>query len=320
MKKITVDGHCDALLKDYYQEICHRDVAPHQVTKQLLQKGAINLQVFAIFVPPPLERFALEAAVDMIGLLGEMIAEDPDYLLVLGEAQLDQLKESDRIGVLIGLEGAEPLGNNLRRLDIFFQLGVRLITLTWSRRNFFADGSYWNPEEETNYGLTSLGAKLVEAMNHQGVIIDVSHLNERAFYEVLDLTTLPLVASHSCVKALCNSPRNLTDDQLKKLAQNRGVMGINFYPAFLSESKEASLDDVIRHIDYVCHFTGSADHVGLGSDFDGIDSTPKGLEDASKMRTIAEALEKKGYSEGDIHKIMGENFERVFRENWRGTR
>jgi membrane dipeptidase len=150
-------------------------------------------------------------------------------------------------------------------------------------------------------------------MNEKKMIVDISHLDDRGFYEVLDLSEKP----HSCVKALKDSPRNLSDDQIKKIAQARGVIGINFYTSFLTSAKTSSVQDIVQHMDYICNLTGKSDFVGLGSDFDGIDLWPERLEDPSKMQSIAESLREKGYSSEDIEKIMGENLCRIFAENWK---
>jgi membrane dipeptidase len=251
---------------------------------------------------------------DMIARIYSMIEDDEAFVLVTNKRDLDELRTTEKIGVIIALEGAEPLDNHLRFLPIFYKLGVRLITITWSRRNAFGDGCASRPEDETNYGLTALGKSLIKAMNRMGILIDVSHLNDAGFYDVIDLTESLIVASHSCARALVNSPRNLTDDQIQKIAETNGAIGVNFYPKFLTGDAEATIEDVIIHIDYICQLLGNADHVGLGSDFDGIRIVPTGLENTSKIKDIPLLLAEKGYRPEEITKIMGENWARVFGE------
>ena len=164
-------------------------------------------------------------------------------------------------------------------------------------------------ENEGKGGLTNFGKEVVREMNRLGMLIDVSHLNEAGFWDVLSLSTKPLVASHSCCRSLCNHPRNLTNSQLKALQENGGVIGINFYPNFLG-SGELTIENVIEHIEYAAEIAG-IDHVGLGSDFDGIDTVPKGLENAAKLPTLTELLLKRGWKDSELIKVLGGNFIRV---------
>jgi membrane dipeptidase len=231
-------------------------------------------------------------------------------------------------------------------------MGIRSITLTHFRNNDWCDSSTDKPQHN---GLTEFGKEVVREMNRIGIIVDISHVSDKAFFDAMAVTTKPVIASHSSCRALSEFPRNMTDDMLRAVARNGGVVGINFGGGFLNQKEAdndlrnikaiggsepnltgkalddymtnmhmkndwkhprksmASLDDVVAHIDHVMKIAG-IDHVGIGSDFDGISDAPRGLEDESKMPALTAALLKRGYSEGDIKKIMGENTLRVMRE------
>jgi len=202
------------------------------------------------------------------------------------------------------VEGGEAIQEDLALLRMLYRLGVRSMTLTWNQRNAIGDGAAENP----NGGLSKFGLEVVAEMNRLGMLVDVSHLNWAGFWDVVKHSKAPVIASHSNARKLCNHPRNLDDDQIKALADNGGVMCITFVPAFLKPQNKrgASIQDIICHIDYVKKLVGP-DHIGIGSDFDGTDEMPEGLENASKMPALAEALLLNGYRESEIEKILGGN-------------
>jgi len=208
---------------------------------------------------------------------------------------------------LLSVEGGEILGETIFMLDIIFKLGVRALGLTWNQRNALADGV---GEADTQSKLTQLGQEVILRMNKLGMLIDVSHLNEAGFWHVLELSKDPIVASHSCAKALCAHPRNLTDQQLRALAKQKGLVGVNFYPQFLQETGKATRDDVVRHICHIAEVAG-VETVGLGSDFDGISETPQGLEHVGNYTHLLDDLRKSGFSPLEIEQITGRNFMRV---------
>ena len=236
---------------------------------------------------------------------------------------------------------------------MYQRMGIRAMTLTHFRNNNWADSSTDRPQHN---GLTEFGKQVVREMNRIGMIVDVSHVSDKTFYDALAVTTKPVIASHSSVRSIAEIPRNMTDDMLKALARNGGVVGINFGAGFVnpkdaratmaninsmaaaepnltgkalddyaakeyereqapsSHPSAATIDDVVANIDHVAKVAG-IDHVGIGTDFDGIaNDVPKGLEDASKMPALAAALRKKGYSEADVEKVMGGNFLRVMKQ------
>ena len=216
--------------------------------------------------------------------------------------------------VLIGMENGYPIGTDIKNVEHFYNLGVRYITLCHVEDNDICDSSTDESEDE---GLTDFGVKVIKEMNRLGIIIDVSHISDSSFYQVIRFSKAPVLASHSNARALCNHPRNLSDKMLKLLAQNGGVVDVNFYTGYLVKSDDdstessATIDDVLNHIDYIAKLIGT-DHVGIGSDFDG-GGHVKGLEDVSQMANITKGLLARGYSQEDIRKIWSGNFLRLFR-------
>ena len=196
-------------------------------------------------------------------------------------------------------------------LRVLYRLGVRLLTLTWNQRNQIADGI---GESRTASGLTEFGLKVIDEMNDLGMLIDVSHLSETGFWDVIKRSKTPIVASHSNCYALCSHLRNLKDEQIKALTDKDGVIGITFVPNFLTQEKrKTAVKDVVSHIDYLVEKAG-IDYVGLGSDFDGTGGLPLGLEGVNKIPNITAELLNRGYMEGEIEKILGGNFLRVFKK------
>ena len=314
-----IDCHADTLLKKYLERIvpllfAERGLEYH-VSKKYLTEGGVDVQVFAIFILPKLEKIAIEASLEMIALAKEM--EKDGYSLIKSKKHLKKVEENSSIGIVLSLEGAVALERNLQLLPIFYELGIRNIGLSWSRKNLFCEGIGLTQNSSRTEGLSIYGLELIEQMESLGIVIDVSHLNQKGFADVVKNAGKPFIASHSNVFNLCNNNRNLTDEQLMEIASAEGVVGINFYPKFLSnEPDTVSIKDVIHHIKYITDLIG-INHVGLGSDFDGIGSTPKGLENASKVKDIPPLLKEEGFNSQDIAKIMGGNFKRVFISIWK---
>ncbi|MFW9905586.1 MAG: dipeptidase [Candidatus Thorarchaeota archaeon] len=321
VKNLVIDCHADTLLKKYLEKIFpllfeERGLEFH-ASKKYLTEGGVDVQVFAIFVIPKLEKLSVDISLDMLAIAKEM--EKDGYFLIKSKKDLNKIQEvKNRIGMVLSLEGAVALERNLKLLPIFYELGIRNIGLSWSRKNLFCEGTGLTKDSSKSEGLSLYGFELLEQMESLGMVIDVSHLNQKGFADVVKKTSKPFIASHSNAYHLCNNSRNLTDDQLMEIASVEGVVGINFYPRFLSQKdpEAVSIKDVIDHIRYIIDLIG-IDYVGLGSDFDGIGITPKGLENASKIKSIPPLLKKEGFNDQDIAKIMGENFKRVFTKIWK---
>jgi membrane dipeptidase len=214
-----------------------------------------------------------------------------------------------RIAAMLSIEGGEPLEGDLGVLRMLYRLGIRMIGLTWYYRNALADGLW---EHRTKGGLTRFGVNVVEEMTCLGMIADVSHLTDEGFWDLLDVTANPVIASHSNARTVCASPRNLTDDQIKALAERGGVVGLNFSSRHVKEER-ATVKDLVDHVDHIVRLVG-ADYVGLGSDFDGTRTPPEGLEDASRHPNFTRELVERGYSDHEIQKMLGENHLRVFKK------
>jgi membrane dipeptidase len=300
---------------------------------------------------------AVKKALDQIDAVRETVRKHPgDLVLATTADEVRAAKKQNKIAALMGVEGGHMMGNDLAVLRTFAALGVRYMTLTHMENNEWADSSTAKPEHN---GLTDFGKDVVREMNLLGVIVDISHVSDKTFYDVLATSKAPVFASHSSCRALCNAARNMTDDMIRDLAKNGGVIQINYHVGFLSQEfrdfeaahpeaekeindevkkrcgeneacKLVAGDQVVRDfmnagklpkvdwtliIDHIDHAVkiGGIDHVGLGSDFDGA-VMPLGMEDVSHIPQITDALLKKGYSESDIRKILGENTLRVLSE------
>ena len=313
---LVIDAHADTLLKKYmapFMRLISTEEHSYHVTKDYLVEGNIDVQVFAIFIPPRMEKIATDITLEMINI-AKIMAKKEDFLLIQSPKDLDNLSKTTT-GMVLSIEGAVVLERNLNLLPVFYDLGIRNIGLCWSRPNLFGEGVNFSSKEKGN-GLSKQGKRLIEEMETLGMIVDVAHLNSEGYSDVSDITTKPFIDSHSNAYAVNPVSRNLTDDQLEIIASADGVVGINFSPLFLAKDLDkASINDVITHICYISEKIG-VKHVGIGSDFDGIAMTPKGLEDARKMPNIIPLLEKEGFSQNDISLIMGGNFQRIFEKVW----
>jgi membrane dipeptidase len=323
-----------------------------------MRDGGLDALFFSIWIDGKIMGpEAVQKALDQIDAVRETVRTHPnDFLLATSANEIRAAKKQHKIAALIGVEGGHMMGNDLAVLRTFAALGVRYMTLTHMVNNEWADSSTDTPGHN---GLTGFGKNVVREMNRLGIIVDISHVADKTFYDVLAVTKAPAIASHSSCRALCDTPRNMTDDMLRALAQNDGVVEINYHVGFLSQEfrsfekahpeaekeiraevdkrcgtneacRGSAGDQVVRdfmetgrlpkvdwtlivdHIDHAVKIAG-IDHVGLGSDFDGA-NMPIGMEDATHLPQITDALLKKGYSESDIRKILGENTLRVLSE------
>ena len=319
----VVDAHIDTLLEIMIpparpikvptpRKFGERSSKGHVDLPRLLESG-VDLQIFAVYIQPEykIER-ALHRALQVIDRFYKELHDHEDKMILFTKvSDVSEAEKQGKIAAMLSIEGGEAVEADLGILRMLYRLGLRAMTLTWNERNQIADGA---GEGRTKGGLTNFGVELVKEMNNIGMVVDVSHLSDPGFFDVIETTTKPVIASHSNCRAICNHRRNLTDDMIKILADNGGVMGMNFSASFVDENKEhATLERVLDHVDHVVK-VASVEHVGIGSDFDGIETTPKGLEDVTRMPYLTEGLLKRGYKEDDIRKILGENFLRVFSE------
>jgi membrane dipeptidase len=299
------DSHCDTLMDITAgrRTLGQRSTGGHLDLPRLRQ-GGVKVQIFAIYIEsPPFLRRTLE----FISAFYRELAENKGKLaLATSAAEIKEATARGEVAALLSIEGGEALEGTPAILPCLYRLGVRALGLTWNHRNQLADGI---AEARTGGGLTTLGLETVAEMNRLGMVVDVSHLSPAGFWDVLEHSRHPVIASHSNARGLHDHPRNLDDDQIRALAARGGVMGINFAPDFLGPG--ADLETVLDHIDYIARLAG-CDCIGLGSDYDGISATPRGLEDVSQLANITRGLVARGYSDPDILKILGGNFARVF--------
>lgn len=329
---------------------------------QRFKKGGVDIQIFSIFCDERKQNpylFALEE----IDSLDAITARNPsDMQLAFTSKDILFAIQNKKLAVLKGVEGGHMIEDDLTKLENLYKRGARYLTLTWNNSTAWATSAA--DETKNNLplgtkGLTAFGKQVVQRMNQLGMMVDVSHVGEQTFWDVMAIARKPVIASHSCVYNLCPVPRNLKDDQIKAIAKNGGVIFLNFYSGFLdstfaarknifvnnhrterdslrklnwasyeieewlsakypseSEGLRPSLEILLKHLDYIVKLVG-INHVGLGSDFDGIDSAPIGLNGVQDFPLITEALLKRGYTKKQVRKILGENFLRVFKANER---
>lgn len=311
---IIFDGHCDTVLDIFNKKRSLGEKSDYShLDIPRMKKGGVNVQFFAAFIEEIYKPNAsLKRTLQLIDCIYQQIEKNKEEISIATDyEQIKNTIEADKIAAILSIEGGEALEGDLGVLRMLYRLGVRLLTLTWNQRNQIADGV---GESQTGSGLTEFGFKVIDEMNKLGMLIDVSHLSETCFWEVIKRSKSPIVASHSNCYALCPHLRNLKDEQIKAIAEKGGIIGITFVPDFLTnEKRETTIKDVTEHIDYLVKRVG-VDYVGLGSDFDGTKVLPLGLEGVDKITNITKELLKQGYKVEDIKKILGENWLRVFTE------
>ena len=315
-----LDSHCDTPS----QILRGRDLGIDNVNAHVdfpkLLRGGVDAAFFALYVPADMEeQQAYSHAKALFDVVQRTVSEHEDIVAyATTEEQAYENKSKGLFSVFLGLENGSPIGNSLERLREFYDMGVRYMTLCHTRNNEICDSCA--SEEKRWHGLSPFGREVVREMNRLGMLVDVSHISDEAFYDVLECSTKPVVATHSCCRALADHPRNMTDDMIKSLAAAGGVIQINFYPVFLDDTFTAedmftaerpSYKLIADHIDHVVELVG-INHVGIGTDFDGIDVTPAGLEDVSMIGLVFDELLARGYSESDLEKIASENFFNAF--------
>lgn len=278
-------------------------------------KASFNFIIAAIFVENDfLPEMALRRAMKQVNAIYEDIEESKEkFMLIKTAKDMDKALEENKIGIIMSLEGAEPVYNDLDLLNNFYRLGVRGLGITWSRRNFAADGSYFgDPEEGIKGGLTPFGIQLVRRAEELGMFLDVSHLNDPGLSDVLKYTKNPFIASHSNARALNNMTRNLTDEQIKAIGERKGVIGVNAYKGIVSkDDKHQDVSKLCDHIEHLVKIAGE-DSVGFGFDlcskyYENGEITDI-LKDHSESLWITEELLKREYTEDKIAKVIGGNY------------
>ncbi|RHW33280.1 membrane dipeptidase [Lysinibacillus yapensis] len=282
-----IDLHCDCLEKlTRFEDADFRDDVRLQASLSNLRAGNVKLQVFAIFVHSDItqhEKFL--SAARQIEAFHTKVLNEPDMVHITDWTQLNELEEG-QIGAVLSLEGCDCIGNDLFKLEQILNAGVKLVGLTWNHENEVAYGA----SEDPSKGLKPFAKDVIALLNERDVIIDVSHLNEQGFYELLPLAN-HLIASHSNARALCDHPRNLTDEQVKALVKQGGRMHVVFYPPFVDKEKEhTTIDSLVKHVEYLASLVG-IQNIGFGSDFDGMDPLSiENLSTAAEYENFIKAL------------------------------
>ena len=321
---IIIDTHLDTPIQLYmqqdkngfYEDITKKSSLHFDFDRAV--SGGLNVPFFVVFTPPSAEEkgTAFEMAKDLIKILEDIMNKNPGkFRLVKSPEEITN--EKNIMQVVYGMENGAPIESKLSNIKLFSDMGINYITLAHSKSNHISDSSY---DENKNWGgLSPFGRKVVAEMNKQGVMIDISHVSDAAFYEVLKLTKTPVIASHSSLRHFVPGfERNVSDDMLRELAKNRGVIQICFGSEFIAEKKKypnlvVTVKDVADHIDRVKKLVG-IDHVGIGSDYDGWRNFPVGLEDTSTYPNLIRELLKRDYTKEEIEKVFGGNLLRVWRE------
>ena len=363
---LVVDTHADTPQRFLDEGFDIGNTDPKDLGHISLDKaraGNLGAEFFSIWVEPSYKGQYAHRAVDLIDSVYEQAARHPDRMMMAFSVEdIERAHKEKKLAALMGIEGGHAIENDIRLLREFYRLGVRYMTLSWSNTNEWADssGDIDDPKVEHHNGLTDFGKQVVLEMNHLGMMVDISHVADKTFYDALSVSKAPVIASHSSARALTNAPRNMTDDMLRAVAKNNGVVQVNFFNGFIDEDyrkataalakdRDAAvaafiaqhkaegkpvtyveydqierewaakvprppLKSLIDHIDHIAKVAG-VDHVGLGSDFDGISgASPTGIDSAADLPKITQALLDRGYSADNIHKILGGNLLRVFRD------
>ncbi len=324
------DAHSDILYNVFREHKAGRKNVIAEDFLPDMKKGGVNGRVLAIYLDnASLPEMALRHALDYISYLYEELDTTPEIALCHNYKEVMEAYKKGKIAFILGMEGAEPLGNDIALLRIFYKLGLRVLTLTHSRRNYIGDGAFLKPQKSgTPGGLSPFGIEVLEEAQKLGILIDVSHLNDPGFWDVMEFSKESVIASHSNCRALVNHPRNLTDEQIQAIAERGGVIGMNAAGLFIDE-KNPTLDRLLDHIDHIVELVGIK-HVGLGLDF--FDYTLKYLSEEERrylpldniytkdlvgdadLPKLTEKLIERGYTEKDIKRILGENFLEVFKK------
>ncbi|KRE39915.1 dipeptidase [Paenibacillus sp. Soil522] len=307
----VVDFHCDVLCKLLIDEDLNfqgNEPGRLDVTYERLKAAGTVLQTFAIYIPQSMNG-RLEPVLESVDRFHQMVLSCEDMIWVRTAQDLDDCVRDGKIGALLSLEGVDGLQGQMSLLRIMYRLGIRAAGLTWNHANWAADGAM----EPRGGGLTIKGRRFVEECENLDILLDVSHLSERAFWEVAELSQRPVIASHSNARAICDHPRNLTDAQIEKLIAKQGLIGVTFVPWFVSNAEVVVIDDLLRHIEHICKLGGES-HIMLGSDFDGIDRYIEGLTHPGELISLQEALLKR-YSEWQTEQFMSGNALRFLRKS-----
>jgi membrane dipeptidase len=325
---VVVDTHLDLAGEIYNRYMAGEKEVIKRNYLENFKRAGFNIIVSSLYIDDIfLPEMALRVALGQIrALLEDIETCDGEVVLVKTKKELNDVIDQNKIAIILSFEGLEPIGNDIGLLRVFYELGVRAAGLVWSRRNYVADGCHFSPVEEGQKGgLTKFGVEVVKKLEDMHMLIDVSHLNDEGFWDVVKFTNKPFIASHSCVRKIHGRMRNLTDEQIKTIAERNGVIGLNAY-LNIAGVKEGE-DPIVKlcdHIEYIVKLVG-AKHVGYGFDlcngyyeselkFKFEPHNSDGLKSHAETVLLTEELLKRGISSDDVKLIIGGNFLRVFNE------
>lgn len=332
-----IDGHNDLpwTIRNYRE--APRDVAaydlrrrtPGQTDIERLRQGMVGAQFWSVYIPyQSVKQGAARTQLEQLDIARQVIARYPDvFELALTASDIERIFGAGKIASLLGLEGGHAIENSLGALRAYYELGARYLTLTHNGTLDWADAA---SDTARHGGLTRFGEEVVREMNRLGMLVDLSHVSPATMSDALNVTRAPVIFSHSSARALTDHVRNVPDSILQRLPQNGGIVMVTFVPSFVSErvrtyrgprdsAPNATIADVADHIEHVRKVAG-VDHVGIGSDFDGIDRGPEGLEDVSKFPALFAELARRGWTDEELRKLAGENLLRVLRQAERVAR
>ncbi len=299
-----IDLHCDTITRCFEErkELYENDI---NIDIKRLNSFKNSIQVFAIWLLDKYKKDAFNNTKLILDFFDEEIEKNKNYI-----KKIQNIKsiEDGKLGAILSLEGLESIEDNLDNIDYFYSRGVKIMGLCWNYENLLGYGAL----EDRKLGLKPFGKEAIKKMQEKNIIIDVSHLNEAGFWDLYNIAKAPFIASHSNSYTICNSVRNLKDEQLKAIRDIRGLIGINLYPNFLTNNKVACIDDILRHIDYMGRIVGE-DILCLGSDFDGIDKMPEEISDICGYNTLFYRIEK-AFGKQVMEKIVYKNAQIFFKK------
>lgn len=306
----VVDLHCDVLEKlARFEDANFRNDSRIYSNFERLKAGNVKIQVFAIFIHPDIpQEQKFQEALRQIEAFNKYVLKEPEMVHIKDWKQIDELEEG-QIGAVLSLEGCDAIDDDLEKLKIILDAGVKIVGLTWNYENKVGYGT----SEDSTKGIKPFGKKVIELLNERDIIIDVAHLNERGFYELLPLAK-KVIASHCNSRTLCDHPRNLTDEQVKMLVEKGGRIHVVFYPPFIEkEKKTTTIEKLVEHIKYLANLVG-VEHIGFGSDFDGMDPlSVSNLSNASEFPNIIERLRQE-FTDDEVKLFSEEGFMNYIRK------